>query len=922
MAAEERFDLYARVDNVWYEDISYADIDSDYVGIVKAALPAAELRRQGVWMHVASGSAPMQEQGWKIHVSATLEDAARVLRTVCEVCARHDTHFKFICDSKLLSMVNSKMWPRSASGKFIAIYSGDEVFHRIAAELDELLADCAGPHILSDRRYGNSKCVYYRYGGFVSRTRVRPDGSHQYLIRDAEGHDISDERKPFFVLPKGVQDVVRAQLAQRAQPVADTGTAARTVVKVNDKVLIDGRFAVDKPLSFTAAGGVYTAIDQESGNKVVLKEARAHVGRSGKDADDAIALLEKEHRLLDIVKDEGVTPRPLALCWDSGQRHRFLAEEFLDGVTLGPFLIGRNPVFGVRVTADDRRQYRSTIRDIFHKLARAVAALHKHDVCMGDLSMMNVMINDWDNDLSIKLIDLEGGWLVGEEPSKFYTPGFSLNPDNFKDRVRGKRDDIYSLGRVMLGAFIPATSLAVLNEDSANKVFREAASRIGIPAEVYDFIMRLTDVVAYPDIAAADVAAFFAHPARMESDVVVTRPPIPYHNEFRTLQDKVADFIVSAGDARRRDRLFPSHYRVYSTNGVSLAYGAAGVLHALHVAGRKVPEKFVSWLMTQPIDPERIPPGLFSGTAGLAAVMSELGKHEYARALILDSARHPLATQNPFMYGGATGIGLALLWMHGRTQDAALLEQAEAMAAAIEQKVTHVDGQAHWQNDEGKVPLGLLDGVSGISLFMLYMYLATGKQRYLQLGEAALKTVIDNRVIPDGKDYWTFSSYAGHKKMLRNYWADGSAGVGILLLRWHMATGERRYLDLLQNLFPDIERPVTIMPGLLMGMSGIGMFHLEAYRALGRKESLQSCRNLVEMISIYSCEMPTGVGIPGEQLQRMSTDFASGSSGVLLLLNELNATLEGRQTSSFGIAPLPDHLLAAGFGAGSAGHVG
>lgn len=926
-AGEERFDLYAKVDKIWYEDLSYAEIDSNFVSEVRAALPQAEMKRHGVWMNVRTGKAPMQEQGWKIHVSASLEEAAEVLGIVSTTCEKHGVHFKFICDKSLLSMVNSKAWPRSGSGKFIAIYPADDVFHQVAGELDELLAACKGPYILSDRRYGKSKCVYYRYGGFVSRTRVMPDGSREYLIKGTDGGDLPDERKPYFVLPKGIEDPVRANSRARAQVAVSVNAdgnaveAVKTVVRMNDKVVIDERFEVDKPLSFTAAGGVYTAIDLLTGNKVVLKEARAHVGVSAKATDDAIALLEKECRLLDIVKHEGVCPAPLALCWDSGQRHRFLAEEFLDGMTLGPFLISRNPVFGVQVTAEDKKQYRVLIRDVFHKLAFAVAALHRNEVCMGDLSMMNIMINDWDHDLSIKLIDLEGGWKVGEEPSRFYTPGFSLNPDTFGQRVRGKRDDVYSLARVMLGAFIPATSLGVLNEQIANKVFREAASTLGIPARVFDYLQQLTDIVARPVIDVQEVVDFFAAPDILEVGASVTRPEIPYHNEFGRLQQKVADFIVDAGDVRRSDRIFPSNYRVYSTNGVNLAYGAAGVIHALHVAGREIPEKFVSWLMTQSLNPDHISPGLFSGTAGVAAVMSELSKDELACSLMLASTRHHLAYQDPFLYGGASGIGLTALWMYGRTQDPRLLEQAEALGASIEAKVIYVDGQAHWNNVAGQAPLGLVDGISGISLFLLYLHLATGKQQYLRLGEAALETVIANKVIPDGKDYWTFSSYAGHRKMLRNYWADGSAGVGIVLLRWHMATGDRRYLQLLENLLPDIERPVAIMPGLLMGMSGLGMFHLEAYRALGREQSLQSCKHLVEMISIYSYELPTGVGIPGEQLQRLSTDFASGSAGALLLLSGLTAVLEGRDLPSFGIAPMPDFLLAAGSAKGGPTHV-
>lgn len=85
---------------------------------------------------------------------------------------------------------------------------------------------------------------------------------------------------------------------------------------------------------------------------------------------------------------------------------------------------------------------------------------------------------------------------------------------------------------------------------------------------------------------------------------------------------------------------------------------------------------------------------------------------------------------------------------------------------------------------------------------------------------------------------------------------------------------------------------------------------LDLHYLLGRAASLKTCNSLVERIALYAIDRPEGVGIPGDQLQRLSSDFATGSAGVLLFTSHLLAARASRAPlSSFGVAPFPDFIL-------------
>src|SRR6478735_4735766 len=76
----------------------------------------------GVWLGVQPIGMELPEQGWKIHVSACLDNARRVLTATWDHCIAHELHFKFLNTPATFLTQNAKYADRGGSGKFITIY--------------------------------------------------------------------------------------------------------------------------------------------------------------------------------------------------------------------------------------------------------------------------------------------------------------------------------------------------------------------------------------------------------------------------------------------------------------------------------------------------------------------------------------------------------------------------------------------------------------------------------------------------------------------------------------------------------------------------------------------------------------------------------------------------------------------------------
>ena len=151
---DKRYEVYCLVDPLFYDSTSQVGEQPRDFELGHAPVPegwaASELED---WRVRSPVDADLPAQGWKVHVSACLDNAERVLAAVADYCGNRRIAFKFLRSVDALLLANAKYADRGSSGKFITIYPADEAqLEAVLTELGEVLDGSHGPYVLSDLR--------------------------------------------------------------------------------------------------------------------------------------------------------------------------------------------------------------------------------------------------------------------------------------------------------------------------------------------------------------------------------------------------------------------------------------------------------------------------------------------------------------------------------------------------------------------------------------------------------------------------------------------------------------------------------------------------------------------------------------------------------------------------------------------------
>lgn len=470
----------------FFESISRRVATPEYIDVLANLLPEGwSTHRFDIWLSAHFDGLQLPLQGFKIHVSARPEYALQTIRRVVPVCIAADTSFKMAGDPELYRLLCGKAAARGSSGKFMTIYPRDtETFKTLIAQIAEATVGLEGPYILSDKRYDESRVVFYRYGGILRADVIGDDGISRPSIVGADGEMVSDDRTPYFSLPDWVEDPFPSE------PEAEGDT------------IIGGRFEVKEAFAFTNAGGVYRATDHETGDDVVLKEARPHtsvwVGADGR-CLDSVDILTREYEMLVRLAETGVTAAPLSLfkAWE----HTFVAQSLVPGIPLRQFRAHESIIITSAVSDPERMQrFCTAFKVVGTNLIDAVEAIHAHGVVLGDLSPNNIMVDP--ETLSVTIIDLESAHIPDEWSEPLYrvwhTPGFRRDPETMIERPVAPLDDHFAAGMSLSSLVFPAQHFFVKVPASKDRILGRFC-QAGLPGEVRDVV----DALCRGDVAAA-----------------------------------------------------------------------------------------------------------------------------------------------------------------------------------------------------------------------------------------------------------------------------------------------------------------------------------------------------------------------------------------------------------------------------------
>ncbi|MEV0317826.1 class III lanthionine synthetase LanKC [Streptomyces sp. NPDC050658] len=837
---DKRYEVYCLADRLFYETpdrLSVGTSAPEFATTGRVVPEGWRSARAGDWLSLGPVDEdghwrPGPAQGWKIHVSATLDNADRTAAAVWDYCVPRAVPFKFVAGRHLLHLRNSKYAGRDGSGKFATIYPADEDrLHSVLRELGKILEGAEGPYILTDLRWQDGP-LYVRYGGFTRRMCVDGSGALVTAIEDGEGRLVPDTRDPAFRVPEWVTlpAFLEPQLAAR-----------------NETTVTDLPYRMEKALHFSNGGGVYRGTDTRDGREVVLKEARPHAGLASDEAD-AVARLERERDALEKLAGLGVAPE--VRDWFELGGHRFLVMDFLEGRTLNSFFAERHPLSAADPDPEAIAAYTAWALRIHGAVEDAVAAVHGRGVVFNDLHLFNIMVAP--DEQSVALVDFEAATAADEGGRQVVAhPGFVAPPDR-----TGKDVDRYALACLRLALFLPITSLLSVDRGKAAHLAQVIAAEFpDVPPEFLAEAVAEIERGAPVRRPSAGAPATFVDPA-----------------DWPRSRDSMVKAILASATPERDDRLFPGDIAQFAEGGgLGLAHGAAGVLLALADGGGERYEEGERWLLkhTEPTPPGT-PLGLEDGLAGIAHVLDRLGHHARAldlAGLILQENWQRLPSD---LRGGLAGLGLVLDALAESTGERTLGQYALKAAELLGERLT-AEAQP-----KGKPRAGLRRGATGPALLFLRLYERNGDTALLDLAGQALRADLARCVAqPDGSlgvdEGWRTMPYLG----------DGSAGIGMVIDDYLAHRDDAGFEAARPGILAAARARFCAQPGLYRGRAGL-LLHVNRSTAPGI--SPEDVASQIEALGWFAMSYEGELAFPGEQMMRLSMDLHTGTAGVLLAL--------------------------------------
>ncbi|MFD8788400.1 class III lanthionine synthetase LanKC [Kitasatospora sp. NPDC059599] len=848
----KHYDVYCMADPTFFESpIGLKEEGLDFALSGRSVPEGWSRIPHGDWViYRPEGGEPLPKQGWKIHTSGRQQNADRILDAVAEHCYAERIPFKHLSGRHILQTRNMKYAHRGASGKLVTVYPRDEAqLKTVLDALDACIGGEAGPYILSDLRW-NEGPLYVRYGGFAERHMVSEQGALVQAIEAPDGTLVPDLREPVFHVPEWVElpEFLVPQLAARKRETVE-----------------DLPYRIEKALHFSNGGGLYTGVDTRTGAQIVLKEARAHAGLTN-DGKDAVERLRHERDILERLAGLSVVPK--VIDYFVVGDHHFLVEEFLDGQPLNRFFGKRYPYNASQTDRAEIAEYTDWVLGICRAVEEAVDAVHGRGVVFGDLHPFNVMVRP---DGGVALIDYEVAAPVeAETKPALGNPAYAAP----RDRT-GFAIDRYALGCLRLAMFMPLTGMLRQSLGKARHLADEIARRFPVPQEFLDSAVR--DILGPADSTGETVQPSTGTPETV-FDPAALPLPTPDRSAWAATRDSLAGAILASATPDRDDRLFPGDIEQFSTGGLNLAHGAAGVLYALDATGAGRFPQHEQWLLDRALRKDaRARLGFYDGLHGVAHVLDRLGHRADALKVLELCLAEGWERLGADLQSGLSGLALNLAHFADATGESTLREAALRAAELVAGQLGGAEDVP--ETSGGRHPhAGLMRGSAGPALMFVRLYEQNRDQAYLDLAATALRQDVRRCLTrADGAVHVN----EGWRSM--PYLATGSAGLGIVLERYLTHREDEQLRAAADGVRISSQSEHYVLSGLFNGRAGI-LQHLASTSRLAQPADDPDVAAQVRALSLHALAYRGQLAYPGEQLLRLSMDLATGSAGVLLAL--------------------------------------
>ncbi|WP_245149863.1 class III lanthionine synthetase LanKC [Peptoniphilus vaginalis] len=794
------------------------------------------------WMIKLIKNEAMIDQGWKIHVSSNLNDAQDILNEVSKICYEKNLSFKYVKDRFELKLKNTKYADRSSSGKFITVYPcTEELFIETLESIHDATKNFEkGPYILTDKRWRDGN-VYFRYGGFKAISKD-DDKSKLYIYND-QGNLIEDDRSPYYKIPDFIKE-------------------PNYIVDIEKGYIIDdsqlnnlNKYDITEAIHFSNGGGLYKALELDSGKKVILKEGRHEAGLDRNDVD-AFNRVHNEYKYLNILKDvEGVV-NPIEVFdeWENA----FLVEEFVDGVPLTDWLTNNYPFVA---NADENKQFVENIMEICNKLKSILYEIHSKGVGFGDLQPNNIILK---KDNNVVLIDLEAAKTLDYKGIiSMGTPGFlDTSIENIEE------SDYISLISIILHCFLPIGPVNAIEKSNIGKQISYIENHYG--KMVSDYIINSIDEIILRCPALISYKENIFHKNSYEIGL----------KNLKNDVKKIVDTMINNVDLNSQ-RIFKGDIRQfeYELGMYNILTGAYGCIYALskYIDIRPVFEK---WIIANSDFSNYDDCGLFTGKSGIALVLYSLGYYKEAINVLKEVEQQVynyIEGNDISIISGLSGIGYSFLRMYKKTRNKKYLKLSKNIINNLLEKFHEKKHKAILNEDFS--PIGLITGWTGLSYLLLELYEIEKLPDTLIFAKMCLEEDL-SKCKQDNEN----GLYVDFDNILSPYLLGGSIGIGICIQKFR----DIGCFDYEKQL-KEIEKIATSKSfyniGLFRGANGI----LQLIANMQEKDKELYLSRFIDMLNIYLIERDEDIWVPGEFCYKLSEDVFSGRAGLLLTIHDILA---------------------------------
>ncbi|ERL63756.1 hypothetical protein [Schleiferilactobacillus shenzhenensis] len=613
---------------------------------------------------------------WKFHVTSTLEDYPLVAHIAIRLLNQQKMDFKFVNSIDKVYFFLGGSISAAESGKLITVYPADvESMKSVMVKLEQRLSLFHGPQILTDRAFGESDTVYYRFGEDRGNSEHRLSGPH--------GEIFIDDRRPVFHIPDWLGDPFTSETKT-----AYTGS------------VLQDEYRLTRIIHHNAWGVVMKGSDRESNAAVCIKEARKDVLGYSFGSTTKLEKRASEYVISNLLwKDCPFVVKPVDYVEERFSTF-FIYEWDSDKTLIN---------FPAKVTPYTKLEILHKACDVLSQLLSAISKIHDAGFENIDISAANLT---WSGQ-RLRFVDLDSLLPLGarfRDQTKYYWL------DVFKT-VSGTAADFRRAG--MLGLYLLGDyNYSLTQHKNISQTLHLVSSvlfRRGLPLAVVDLLTYLL-LEPNPEASIAIKKAKYAMDQSRESP---ENQDINSKTFFADLlkHHPITVFDVPLSTIIESDEVHKMYFAKPMVR--SLPTGLAGLGGALLLADRMpkaegarlrgyVTEEVQNRLSTRDTDTDVrryhdenvFSPYLEEGTAGLLLGMlfsknQAMYKATLARVLPSLSA---LITKSPDLWGGLTGLVWTELVAYltlGQSSNVELASVKEQIVSIIDMLVFH-DGSGHF----------------------------------------------------------------------------------------------------------------------------------------------------------------------------------------------------------------------------------